>query len=262
MVRAANLKKLMRNVERNPQSPDTLPVKSRAALKQDRINISILEDHQGIIDGYLYRLEGQENLNIAGIARFGDDLKDILEKNPTDVLILDIEVPTSATNPNPFPILSHIPGIKTKYPKLAILVISSHTQQVLVERLFDLGIRGYIFKNDYDAIEHLVEIIMTISKNGVYFSQGAYEKLRSLKSAESHPLLTPRQLEALSLCVAFPDSSTLDLAARLGITHSTFRNLLSKAYERLGVRTRVAAIAELQRMGIGGTSYNPDILLK
>lgn len=223
-----------------------------------QIRISILEDHQGIIDGYLYRLSSNKNFRIGGIARYGEDLDLMLSGNPTDILILDIEVPSSQTNPNPFPVLNAIPKLKKTWPKMAILVISSHTQQVLVERLFELGVQGYIFKNDFDAIEHLAEVIISVSKGGFYFSQGAYLQLRSLKSSEAHPLLSPRQLEALSLCVAFPDSSTIELAQRLGVTNSTFRNLLSKAYARLGVRTRVAAIAELQRMGIGGSDFHVD----
>ncbi|HEY3311400.1 MAG TPA: response regulator transcription factor [Anaerolineales bacterium] len=231
-------------------------------MTTNQINISILEDHQGIIDGYLYRLTGVEKLKIAGIGRYGEELKQILANNPTDVLILDIEIPISPANSNPYPVLNAIPQLKQKYPHLAILVISSHTQQVLVERLFELGVSGCIFKNDHAAIEHLAEIIAGIHRGGVYFSQGAYEKLRSLKSEESHPLLTPRQLEALSLCVAFPDSSTLELAKRLGVSNSTFRNLLSTAYKRLGVRTRIAAIAELQRMGIGISNFNSEIIPK
>lgn len=230
-------------------------------MASNPINISILEDHQGIIDGYLYRLAADKNLNIGGIARFGQDLKQILLTYPTDVLILDIEVPTSSTNPNPFPILNFIPDMQISFPSMAILVISSHTQQVLVEKLFQLGVKGYIFKNDFTAFEHLAEIIASVSKGGYYFSQGLYEKLRALKSSESHPLLTQRQLEALSLCVAFPDNSTDELASRLGVTSSTFRNLLSKAYARLGVRTRVAAIAELRRMGIGSSDFKPEINL-
>jgi two-component system, NarL family, nitrate/nitrite response regulator NarL len=225
-----------------------------------KINISILEDHQSIIDGYLYRLNSDRRLNIAGIARFGGELEHMLSEYPTDVLILDLELPTSSDNPNPYPILNSIPRVKAKYPDLAILVISAHDQQVLVERLFNLGVRGYIFKNDHDAIEHLAETIITIQNGGVYFSQGAYEKLRSLKSDGSSPLLTQRQLEALSLCIAFPDSSTLELAQNLGVSHSTFRNLLSNAYKRLGVRTRTAAIAKLQKMGIGTSDFDPELL--
>jgi DNA-binding CsgD family transcriptional regulator len=58
--------------------------------------------------------------------------------------------------------------------------------------------------------------------------------------------LTPRQFEVLSLCAAYPNGTSAELAGRLGVSSSTFRNVLSSAYLRLGVRTRNAAIAQLQ----------------
>jgi DNA-binding CsgD family transcriptional regulator len=63
-------------------------------------------------------------------------------------------------------------------------------------------------------------------------------------------MLTPRQLEALSLCASHPDGETGLLANQLGVTGSTLRNLLSNSYLRLGVRTRAAAIAKAHQLGI------------
>lgn len=218
--------------------------------KPDTINISILEDHQGIIDGYLFRLKEEKSLNIVGTARYADELEPMLATHRTDLLIMDMEVPISLTNSEPFPIMQVIPRLTAKYPEMTILIISMHTQIVLIERLVELGIGGYISKSDHEAIQQLGKIIVALKSGGGYFSQGAYTKLRSLKTRSTTTLLSPGQLEALSLCVAFPDSSSDDLANRLGVSSSTFRNLLSNAYKRLGVHTRRAAIAYLQKLGL------------
>jgi len=230
-------------------------------MTSDQINISILEDHPLIVDGYRRLLEGKPRIYIAGTTRFGEDLEPMLAAHPTDILIMDIEVPTSTKNPNPYPIINAIPRLKHRNPGMAILVISSHDQQVLVETLFDLGVRGYIFKDDPLAFDKLADILIDIHEGKFYFSQGRYEKLSSLKFEGSLPRLSSRQLEALSLCVAFPDSSSHELAQRLGVSDSTFRNLLSAAYKHLGVRTRQAAILKLQKMGIGSSDFDPDWVL-
>lgn len=227
-------------------------------MKPATINISILEDHQGVIDGYLFRIKEDKSLQIAGIARYGQDLEPMLAAHPTDLLILDLEVQISPANSNTFPIMQVIPKLIKKYPAMTILVISMHTQIVLIEKLVELGIGGYIAKNDSEAIQHLTQIIVTLRSGGVYFSPEAYTKLRSLKTRSSSSLLSPRQLEALSLCVAFPDSDTNDLAIRLGVSKSTFRNTLSDAYERLGVHTRRAAINYLQQLGLDETKREKD----
>ena len=229
-------------------------------MASDKINISIFEDHSIIIDGYRLRLAGNPRINIAGIAHVGEDLEPMLSTNPTDILIMDVEVPTSRKNSNPYPILYAINRLKYKFPKLSILIISSHDQQVLVETLFGLGVRGYIFKNDHIAFENLAGIMVDIFEGRFYFSLG-YEKLRSLKEEGASQLLSPRQLEALSLCVAFPDSSTRVLADKLGVSDSTFRNLMSAAYKHMKVRTRQAAIIKLQKMGIGSSDFDPESVL-
>ena len=89
-----------------------------------------------------------------------------------------------------------------------------------------------------------------IANNGIYFSQEAFEKLRLEKKGWDNSTLTARQLEALSLCAAYPECSTADIAEKLEVTNSTLRNLLSSAYMRLNVRSRSAAIARLRQRGL------------
>jgi len=74
--------------------------------------------------------------------------------------------------------------------------------------------------------------------------KGMFKKLPK----ESTP--TVRQLEVLSLCASYPDATSAELANRLGIANSTFRNLLSEAYLRLDVRNRTSAIAKARQLGL------------
>jgi DNA-binding NarL/FixJ family response regulator len=226
-------------------------------LKAQCINISILEDHQGVIDGYLYRLQNEGSMRVTGVALYGEELEPMLAEYPTDVLILDIDVPTSPTDPTNYPVRLMIPRILKNYPRLIILVISFHSQIVLIETLVELGIRGYIIKNDSESIKQLPQIIRALFNGSVFFGQHAYNRMKN----PDEPQLTSRQLDALSLCVAFPDGTSDELAGRLGITSSTFRNLLSKSYSRLGVRTRTAAVAKMQRLGLQNSNAEPDLLI-
>jgi two-component system nitrate/nitrite response regulator NarL len=229
---------------------------------KEKIKLAILEDHQSIIDGYIYRLKESNEIKIVAIERYGERLEQMLDAQPVDVLIMDINVPTSPDNPNTFPVLHNIQKIIQKYPDLEILVISMLTQQALIRALVAAGISGYIFKDDGNSIRHLAKIIPTIASGGIYFSEEAYQKLRREESSESGSLLTARQIEALSLSAAYPDLSTAAIAGKMGVAGSTLRNLLSGAYLRLGVRTRAAAIARLQQMGLifpGRGENNPDL---
>ena len=225
---------------------DPFPPKKKK-VTMSIIKVAILEDHLSIIDGYLFRLSKMPEIKVAATGTYGNDLEPMLAKYPVDVLLLDINVPTSTDNHNPFPVLYAIPRILQQYPNLSILVISMLNQHSLIQALVDAGVSGYILKDDQRSIQELGNIVTIIAGGGVYFSQAAYQDLRANLVS---PILTSRQLEALSLCASYPDTATLILSKQLGISGSTLRNLLSGAYLRLGVRTRAAAIAKAQQMGL------------
>ncbi len=211
------------------------------------IRIAILEDHQSIVDGYRYRLSADPCIRVVATGACWEEFEPMLASNPIDVLILDLNVPTSAENRAPFPALYLIPHLLQQYPQLHILVISMYQQPSLIEALLKAGISGYIFKDDGASIQQLAKVVGVISGGGIYFSPGAYHDLWHSLPRYS---LTPRQLEVLSLCAAYPNSTTDSIAKRLGVTGPTVRNLLSGVYLRLGVQTRAAAIAAAYKMGV------------
>jgi two-component system nitrate/nitrite response regulator NarL len=212
------------------------------------INVAILDDHQSIIDGYVYRLERIPEVEVVATALCGEDLEPLLASNPVDVLLLDVQLPTSQDNPNPYPILHLIPKMLQQYPSLVVLVISMHHQRTLIQAVADAGASGYILKDDQASIRELGSIVRSVAKGGIYFSQQAYEKL--LKHRPEGSYLPRRQLEALSLVGAYPELTSAEVARRLDVAHSTARNLLSGAYLHLGVRNRAAAIAKARRLGL------------
>lgn len=213
------------------------------------IQVSILDDHQTILDGYQFRLDRSTKVEIVAMMMFGDEVEVTLKKYPTDVLVLDINVPTSKENSNPYPILYTIPNLLQKYPDLAILVISMHTDRSLIRSVMEAGASGYILKDDKSMLENLEGVIISIAAGEISLSREIEAVLYELNTSEVVSL-SQRQKEVLSLSVAFPDDTTAELAKKMSIANSTVRNLLSGAYIKLGVRTRVAAIAKARKLGI------------
>ena len=215
------------------------------------IKVAILEDHQSIIDGYALRLCESDKIEVVGAANNGEDFEALLALHPyLDVLIMDIGVPITATDRNPIPILHYVPKLLANRKRISILIISMLTQPVLVRALIDAGVSGYIFKDDSDSIRNLAIVVKHIANGGTYLSEEALEKLDEVSLNRDGPNLTGRQLEIITLCAAFPDFSTEQLAQRANIASSTFRNLLSEAYERLNVHTRAAAISRAKLLGL------------
>ena len=215
----------------------------------DQIRVAILDDHQSIVDGYRFRLANSQRVTIVSAVHYGDELESSLEQQPADVLLLDVGVPTSSGNPNPYPILHVIPSLLQRYPSLIILVISMHADRGLIRAVMEAGASGYILKEDHATLRDLENVIITVNTGSIHLSRKANDiLLRGMDGNESQ--LSKRQLEALSLCLSFPDSTTAELAQKMSISNSTVRNLLSGAYLRLGVRTRTAAVAKARQLGL------------
>ncbi len=211
-------------------------------MAKDPIRVVILDDHQSIIDGYYYRLGPERSIEIVGAVRCGEDLEALLAQQPADVALLDVYVPTSAVNSNPYPLLFAIPHLQQRYPALAVLVISMNNDPTLIKALLAAGASGYILKDDGATIQALAAVVLAVAEGGVHFSTEIYQSLQQHPAPGGEPGPTRRQLEALSLCAAYPGEPYAHLARKLGVTESTVRNLQSGAFTRLGVRNRAEAI--------------------
>ncbi len=215
-----------------------------------KIHVAILDDHRSIVDGYLFRLQNQPDIEVTGIAVYGDDLERLISYPPANVLLLDINVPTSAQNQTPYPIFHTLPRLIEKHPQLAVLVISMANESYLIQGIMETGANGYILKDDSASIQELATIVRSVAAGGIYLSQAASQQLKRRQKADAEVLLTLRQREMLSLCCTYPDISTGELATQLALKPSTIRNTLSDAYLRLNVRSRSGAVAKARELGL------------
>ena len=216
----------------------------------NKVKVAILDDHQTILDGYIARLKETPQIEVVGTAYYGSEIESLLAEHPVDVLLLDVNVRTSPNNSNPYPILHTIPQLLQTYPDTSILVISMVGERALIRAVMEAGASGYVLKEDRTAIQQLGSVLLSIASGGIYLSQQAHQLLFRRQPPDTEPNLTPRQLEALSLCAAYPESTLMELAAKLGVMNSTARNLLSSAYIRLGVRNRHTAVAKARQLGL------------
>ncbi|HSB01102.1 MAG TPA: response regulator transcription factor [Anaerolineales bacterium] len=219
-------------------------------MPAEKVRVAILDDHQSIIDGFIYRLNSTSEIEVVATATVGEELEPLLNKYPVDVLLLDLSVRTSPENPNPFPILHAIPKLLQKHSNLCVLIVSMFSEPGLMRSLIEAGASGYILKDDQAAFKELGNIVLSVARGGIFFSKKAHNLYLQAESLTNGDMLTPRQMEVISLCAAYPDASTADLAQMMTISNSTVRNLLSSMYLRLGVHSRTAAVEKAREMGL------------
>ena len=218
---------------------------------QRKVRVGILDHHQSIINGYRFRLAQHPQIEVVGSASYADQLPHLLRHGrKPDVLILAVGTPTSPGNPRPFPMPHVIRSLLQEHGGLNILVISMYAHQALVRAAVDAGASGYIHTEDGAILQDLASVILCVTEGGVFFSPRVRRALVDADGLETKKRLTPRQLEAVSLCAAYPSETTAQIAHRMNVSHSTVRNLLSAAYVRLGVGNRAAAIEQARQLGL------------
>ncbi len=214
-----------------------------------KIRVILLEDHPGIIDGYRYRLGKAPDIEIAAALAYGEELEPTLAALPlVDLLLLDINVPASPDNHNPYPVLQLIPKLLNIYSDLNILIVSMHKERALIRAVVQAGASGYILKDDREANEHLDSIVRTVAAGGMHFSREAHQQIFR-KSTDTLPL-SRRQIETVSLCATYPDKSLSDIAKLLGVADATVRNQLSLSYSKLKVHSRTALVEKARQLGL------------
>jgi len=120
----------------------------------------------------------------------------------------------------------------------------------------EAGASGYILKDDQSVLGNLTNVLKTIDSEGIQFSRITHDIYARHVSVDSNKL-SSRESQVLSLSAAFPNDTTADLAKKLSVKNSTVRNLLSRAYLKLDVNNRAAAIAKAREQGLI-TPYTPQ----
>lgn len=190
------------------------------------INLLIADDHTMFLQGIISLLEQEININIIGKAANGNEALEIIKKGIVDFIILDVSMPEMDGIE-----LSKI--LKKQYPTVKILIVSTHSNVMIVSRLIRIGVHGYLLKNAEK--EELLKAINKISSGENYFAQELEERhqsntLKIEKQVSNLAELSSREKEILILIVQ--EYNTAEIAEKTFISFNTVnthrRNLLSK----------------------------------
>lgn len=163
-------------------------------MKQGKITLGLVDDHQIVIDGLTSLLKGHDNFKFAFATTNSTEVVERLGETPIDVLLTDVMMPKLPGN-------QLAKQVKDKYPGVKILALSMSGQGDLVtEMIEDADISGYVLKNI--GKQELVKAIEKIAAGGIYFSEEVIDELqrtsnRKKQNTEAH--LTDREIEIIRL---------------------------------------------------------------
>ena len=163
-------------------------------MKNGKITLALVDDHQIVIDGLTSLLKGHDKFKFAFATTDSSEVLEKIAQTPIDVLLTDVMMPKLPGN-------QLAKQVKEKYPDVKILALSMSGQGDLVnEMIEDADIAGYVLKNI--GKQELIKALEKIAGGGIYFSDEVIDELqrtsqRKKQKEEAH--LTAREIEIIKL---------------------------------------------------------------
>lgn len=163
-------------------------------MKDKKIILGIVDDHQIVIDGLKSLLHGHDQFEVVIECTQPMEMISLIEKKPIDILLTDIMMP--GLNGAELSKLVH-----QQFPEIKIMALSMSGQGDLVNQMIDdADISGYVLKNI--GKQELVKALEKISNGGIYFSEEVLHEMTrasELKKANEEAHLTAREIEIIQL---------------------------------------------------------------
>ena len=163
-------------------------------MKNKKIALAIVDDHQIVIDGLKSLLHGYDQFEVLIECTQPMEMISLLEKKAIDILLTDVMMP--GLNGADLSKLVH-----QKFPEIKILALSMSGQGDLVNQMIDdADISGYVLKNI--GKQELVKALEKISGGGIYFSEEVLHEMSrasEMKKENEEAHLTTREIEIIQL---------------------------------------------------------------
>jgi two-component system NarL family response regulator len=198
------------------------------------IRILIVDDHPVVRAGLASMLGTQEELELVGAARSGEEALRMLEEHRPDVLLLDLRMPGMSG-------VETLQALKTANRQVRVIILTNYETDEDIYRAVQAGAQGYLLKDT--SLREMVEAIRAVHSGKRYIPRHIASRLAERMVRTN---LTSRELEILKLLSKGPTNKQIGHA--LGISDNTVRNHVLKIIEKLEVSDRTeAATTAIQR---------------
>lgn len=194
-------------------------------MKNAKIQVAIVDDHQIIIDGLISLLSNHEEIQVVLSSNSAAAMLQLLATNKVDILLTDVMMPGMSG--------IELAKIAHKlYPALKIIALSMTGQaQTVSEMIEDSEISGYLLKQS--NANELATAIQKVFDGGIYFQEDILKELESINT-QNLPVrrvhITKRECQVIALIEN--DLSNKQIAEALSISLLTVethrKNILRK----------------------------------
>lgn len=210
--------------------------------KPPTIKVLIVDDHQVVREGLRRILESDNEVEVIGEARSGEEAVVKATSLVPDVIIMDLKMPgmdgIMATH-----------EIKQKKPNINILVLTLYAED-FIKQAVEAGVSGYLLKDsDCEQITKAVhQVYDGLCPIAPSLTRELVTKFIKLSRNDQSSILTERQIQILKLIAE--GISGKDIGNTLFVSTSTVKREIRNIFDKLGVNDRAQAVSEAMKRRI------------
>ncbi|PIX46648.1 MAG: DNA-binding response regulator [Armatimonadetes bacterium CG_4_8_14_3_um_filter_66_20] len=214
-----------------------------------KIRVAIVDDETVIRQAMTQLLDMEEDLEVVGGGKNGEEAIDLVHEHLLDVLLTDLNMPVMDG-------LTAIRAIKREYPNVEICVLTVHADDEHLFEALKAGAKGYLLK---DATpDEVVEAVRTVAHGGAVVCAplatrllAEFQRLTQQKDdlQRLFSQLTRRELECLGLLA--DGKTNRQIADELFLSLKTVKTHVGNILRKLEVNSRTEAAILAVQSGLG-----------
>lgn len=213
----------------------------------DAIRVLIAGDQQGFAEALKTVIDLERGLVVTEVVTDGKSAVAKVSDARPDVVLIDLDMPEMDG-------IAATREIKRADPDARVIVLSSHEDEHLIAQAVDAGAAGFLSK--LRPVAEVAEAVRAAYRGEPLLEPA--ELNRILKHLETRrendsalrariQRLTPRQVEILQLMA--DGLGAVEIAEQLGISRHTLRTHIQNILTKLGVHSKLQALAHAIRFG-------------
>jgi DNA-binding NarL/FixJ family response regulator len=209
------------------------------------IRILVADDHTIVREGLKAILERAGDFEVVAEAATGAEAVERARASRPDVVLLDVSMPGRDG-------LETAKDLKRQNPKVRILMLTFHPEDLFAVRCLKEGADGYMTKDA--APQQLVEAIRRIQRGGKYVSPNLAERLAFQLDGEldrpAHEILSDREFDVLRRIGS--GKTVGEIGAELHLSVKTISTYRARILEKMNLRNNAEIIRYAVEQGLDG----------
>jgi DNA-binding NarL/FixJ family response regulator len=203
------------------------------------LRLLVVDDHPVVRMGLVAMLSEHEDFDVVAEAADGEEAVAQAARHHPDVVLMDLRMPVldgaDATA-----------RLRAGGAGPAVLVLTTYDTDADIVRAVEAGATGYLLKDS--PREVLADAVRRAARGETVLAPPVVARLASRLRTPAGPTLTDREVQVVQ-CVA-RGLSNAEVGRELHIGEATVKTHLLRAFEKLGVTDRTAAVTAAWRAGL------------